>query len=84
MSWQPPQTDAKLLGYKINYGNAQNPPIMVARESTDLKTAYFWVRPKIFLEYGEDVTVVVWAYTIHDEGAGLRVVVSAVQREYNI
>ena len=57
---------------------------MVARESTDLKTAYFWVRPEIFLEYGEDVTVVVWAYTIHDEGAGLRVVVSAVQREYNI
>ncbi|XP_064396501.1 matrix-remodeling-associated protein 5-like isoform X2 [Halichondria panicea] len=80
LSWQPPQTDAKLLGYKINYGNAQNPPIMVARESTDLKTAYFWARPEIFLEYGEDVTVVVWAYTIHDEGAGLRVVVSAVQQ----
>ncbi len=76
LAWEPPQTDSKLLGYKINYGNTQDPPTMAARESTNIKTEYFWVRPDIFLEYGEEVMVVVWAYSLHDEGAGLSVVVS--------
>ncbi len=76
LSWQPPQTDSKLLGYKINYGNTQYPPTMVARESTAVDKRTFGVRPDIFLEYGEVVTVVVWAYTLQDEGAELRVVVS--------
>ncbi len=57
---------------------------MAARESTDIKTAYFWVRPDIFLEYGEEVMVVVWAYSLHDEGAGVSVVVYAVKREYRV
>ena len=84
LAWEPPQTDSKLLGYKINYGNTQDPPTMVARESTHIKTAYFWVRPDIFLEYGEEVMVVVWAYSLHDEGEGLSVVVYAVKRECRV
>ncbi len=76
LSWGSPETDATILGYKINYGNSERPPALVALDSTAAGRRSVFVRPDVFLKFGEAVTVVVWAYSARVEGEVLSVVVS--------
>ncbi len=81
LSWEAPETDETILGYKINYGNSKRPPALVALDSTAAGRRSVFVRPDVFLEFGEAVTVVVWAYSARVEGEVLSVVVNAVRSE---
>ena len=75
ITWDPPQTEEVLLGYKINVGRAE-PIDQIALYSTDVDTRRFFVTPAIFTEYGEEVTVIVWAYSLVTDGEPVKVVVS--------
>ena len=75
ITWDPPQTEEVLLGYKINVGRAE-PIHQIALYSTDVDTRRFFVTPSIFTEYGEEVIVIVWAYSLDTDGKPVKVVVS--------
>ena len=75
ITWDSPQTEEVLLGYKINVGRAE-PIDQIALYSTDVDTWRFFVSPAIFTKYGEEVTVIVWAYSLVTDGEPVKVVVS--------
>lgn len=80
LTWQPPES-TNLLGYKINYGSETEPPEKVALHSTDAKTQHWWVGPSVFSEYRERVVVLVWAYSLEQDGETVSVIVTPFGRE---